>query len=463
MSCISLKNISIAALAAIALTACEDSTSTVGTSLVTDHTEIVVDSSFTITGHALDNAVVQSRTLTQLLGRLDAKEYGSIRSDFVSQFMPAMNIDTEGVTVDDIDSVKLIMFMNPGDFTGDSLAPMGLNVYKLNRQLPSPIYSDFDPKGYYSESDLLGSAVYTANVLHSDSLGALSYRSFYVTLPLELGRQIFTRYKEHPETFANPEAFCSWFPGIYVTNSFGSGVVININETRLNLFYRKSDQVEVSGVMTDTVYNVVRSYLAVTPEVITNNNIELTMSAEIQNMVNAGDAVIVAPTGTEVEVTFPASEIIASFRAGNAALSVLNSLSMKIPAEEIANNYGIEPPAQLLLVLSKDKAKFFADNKITDNKTSFMATYNATTKSYTFSDMRQYILDLLDKENLTAEDYTFTITPVNVETETTSSTYYSSGTTYVTSISPYVTKPAMTKLNLNDAKIIFTFTRQSVN
>ncbi|MDE7459589.1 MAG: DUF4270 domain-containing protein [Paramuribaculum sp.] len=457
-----LHNLILSLAAGALLAACDDSTTTVGTSLVTDATEIVVDSSFTVTGRSLSNPVVQSRTLTQLLGRLDAKEFGSFRSDVVTQFMPAMNIDTEGVQLNEIDSVKLLLFMTPGDFTGDSLAPMGLNVYKLNRQLPSPIFSDFDPTGYYSTSDLMGSQVYTANVLHSDSLAGLSYRTIYVDLPVEFGRELFTRFKEHPETFATPSAFAEWFPGLYISNTFGSGRVVNINETRMNLYYRKHDTYETtSGTTRDTIYNIVRSYLSVTPEVVTNNNIDLNMSDQLKTMIADGKTVIVAPTGTEVEIKFPAAQVISSYKAGSPILSVLNTLSFSIPASEIENTYGIEPPTNLLMVLASEKDEFFAKNKITDNRKSFMATYSATTKSYVFSDMRLYILDMMEKSTLSEDDFTFIITPVNVETETSQSSYYTSGTTYVTTIAPYVTRPSMANLDLEKAKIILTFSRQS--
>lgn len=457
-----LQNLILPLAAAALMVSCDDSTTTIGTSLVTDQTEIIVDSTFTVTGHSLSNPVVQSRTLTQLLGRLDAKEFGSFRSDIVTQFMPAMNIDTEGVELSDIDSLKLLLFMTPGDFTGDSLAPMGLNVYRLNRQLPSPIYSDFDPTGYYSEDDLMGSQVYTANVLHSDSLAGLSYRTIYVNLPREFGCELFTRFKEHPETFATPSAFAEWFPGLYISNTFGSGRVVNINETRMNLYYRKHAKYETtSGTTRDTIYNLVRGYLSVTPEVITNNNIDLQMSQQLTSMVDNGEAVVVAPTGTEVEISFPTRDVISTYKAGSPILSVLNSLSFSIPAATIENSYGIEPPTNLLMVLASEKDEFFAKNKITDNRTSFMATYSATTKSYVFADLRQYIIDMMDKSSVSDADCTFILTPVNVETETSESSYYSSGTTYVTNIAPYVTRPSMTRLDLKNAKIILTFSRQS--
>lgn len=447
----------------LVFSSCNDDSTTIGSSLVDDvmTSEIVVDSSFSVTGTTIDNPVVQSRTLTQLLGRLDAKEYGSIESDFVCQFMPSMNIDTEGVTVDDVDSCKLILFMTTNDFTGDSIVPMGLEVFRLNKALPSPIYSNFSPEGYYSASDRLGQTIYTANAMWNDSISEQSFRSVMVDLPKSFATDLFTHFQQAPEDFATPAAFTAWFPGIYVRNTFGSGRVMNISETRVNVYYRKKDKVTVNDVEKDTIYQLVRSYMAVTPEVVTNNNIDLTISPEIRGMITSGDNLLVAPAGTEVELEFPLDAVLSSYRRGAGSLSVLNNVSCEIPAEEIVNDYGIEVPQQVLMVLKNKKKEFFEKNKIADSKTSFMATYNSARKSYIFSEMRQYILDMLAKNAVTPDDWTFIIAPVNVETETTSSSYYSSGTTYITNVSPYVTKPAMVKLDLAKAKVKLTYSKQS--
>lgn len=219
----------------------------------------------------------------------------------------------------------------------------------------------------------------------------------------------------------------------------------------------------VDNVEKDTIYNKVRSYFAVTPEVITNNNIDLSISPELSTLALSGAPLIVAPAGMEVTMLMPTPDLIQAYRKGAGSLSVLNTLTLSIPAEEIANNYGINPPEQVLLVLANEKDKFFAENKITDNKTSFIATYNSTTKTYDFNDMRGYLAEMLEKETVTADDYTFALTAVNVETESSSNSYYQNSVSYVTTISPYVTKPAMVRLKLEDAKIKLTYTRQYAN
>lgn len=465
-----MKHLPVLAAAVLATTAlfvaCDDETTSIGSSLVNDKSEVIIDSSFVVTGSSYRDAAVQSRTLTQLLGSLNAKEFGNISSDFVTQFMPAARLDTAGVKVDDIDSVKMLMFFTKGDFTGDSLVPMGLKVYPLKKQLEIPIFSNFDPADYYDESNCwtTQSQIYTGNALYNDSVNNLAYRTISVKLPLEFGRKVYNQYINHPETFATPQAFAKFFPGLYVKNTFGQGRVTNITNTRINFYFTKHDTYTKDGEERDTTYNVARSYMAVTPEVITNNIISLSLSQDLTNRVAQGQTLLVSPTGYNARLTFPAQEILRSYRNNATDLSVINGLYMAIPVEEITNGYNIAPPANVLLLLSKDRETFFDQNKIADDKTSFLATYDATNHQYVFSGMRNYIVDLFNKETVTADDYTFDLVPVDVTYENSGNNYYyGSTTTYVSSIQPYVSGPAMCRLLLNDVKIKFTYSKQSIN
>ena len=450
----------------IGLTACDDSTSTIGSSLITDRSEIIIDSAFTLQGQSKANPDIQSRTTTQLLGVIDAKEFGSFSSEVVTQFMPSLQLDTTGVKVADIDSVKMLMFYTAGSLTGDSLVPMGLKIYPLTRQLPSPIYSDFDPQGYYDPNNTWTptSVIYTGNALSNDSLNALAYRTVSIDLPLEFGRKFYNEYLTNPSTFGSPQAFAQFFPGVYIQNSFGSGRVINFEETRINLYYhRHTTYLDSLEQVRDTTLAGAATYMAVSPEVVCNNIIRTKISQQLVDMVAAGQTILAAPAGYEATMTFPTPAILSSYRANGGDLSVINSLSLSIPVETITNTYGIQPPKNLLFLLSKDKAEFFANNKITDNVTSFLATYNALTGTYEFTDLRPYIMEMLRRDSLSADDYTFTLTPVSVTTEESASSYYYSGTTYVTAITPYVDGPAMCKILLDKAKIKFTYSKQIVN
>lgn len=449
-----------AAMLALAFGACEETTS-IGSSIVDDEVSIVVDSSFTVEGKSVDIGAVQSRTLTQLIGSIKAEDFGSLSSSVVTQFMPASALDTVGITAADIDSMKLVMRMDKNAFTGDSIVPMGIEVYRLNKQLPSPIYSDFDPADYYSPADKLGSAIYSASAIgQSDTVAASSYRYIEVGMPKAFAHEIFNAYEDNPGNFATPDAFIkNVFPGVYIANSYGSGRMSRITMTMMRMFYHHT-YVDETTQRDTTVYKI-GNYMAVTPEIITNNNIKLNLSSHITSMLNNGDDLIVAPAGMEVELKFPAKEIIESYNAHKGQSSVINLLSMTVAADTLSNPAGIPAPPYLLLVLANKKDEFFANNQLPDNKTSFYAAYNRTTGTYTFAALRQYLLDLLDKEEITADDVTFRLCPVDVQFETTGSSYWDYGTTE-SALVPYVQGPAMVKISLDKTKISFTYSNQTI-
>lgn len=456
----------VAAIAATALlAACSDTTGTIGSSLVEDETEVVVETGFKVTGHSsATNLPVQSRTISQLLGSIEADGYGSFSSEFVTQFLPATELITEGVLPEYIDSMKLTMQIPlSSGCIGDSIVPMGLNVYRLNRQLPNPIYSDFDASEYYdASSGLLASKIYSYNTIAaSDSIKKLTYREINVDMPVSLARELFTLYQENPSAFATPMAFARHFPGIAVTNSFGSGRVVDILSTTMRMYYHTMD--------TDTLGNPVKVphsniYFAVTPEIVSNNCITYNIAPALQQRINAGENIIVTPAGRDVEMEFPIREVVDYYYANCGTVSAINTLTFKIPAQAIINTYGIEPPAQLLLVLKDKKDEFFLNNSVTNNVNSFYAEYDSANGCYTFSALRTYLMDIIDqygaKGTIPAEAYTFSIVPVTVETETITS--YGTSQVVVSAVTPYVQKPAMARLDLDNAEVKLTFSKQTM-
>ena len=146
----------LAAIVLVGLYSCTDET--IGISITDSVSSIIEDSSFVITGQSVINDRVQMRTTTKMLGDLSAAGYGRVTASAVTMWMPAAALDTTGLTSESIDSCRLILRVPYSNgYTGNAQSPMRLDVYRLNRQLTSPIYSDFDPTGYYDPSDLLAS------------------------------------------------------------------------------------------------------------------------------------------------------------------------------------------------------------------------------------------------------------------------------------------------------------------
>ena len=438
---------------------------TIGSSLTDTRAAIIEDSSFVITGHSVANQRLLARTSTQLVGLLKADGYGTLSSEVVTQFIPSTIIDTTGVSVDMIDSCRLMLTISPNGFTGDEQPPMRLSVYRLNKQLPTPLYSDFDPSGYYDEGDLLGSNAYspksTTTVYYETSSGSIQYEAIYIPMPVSLAREIQTEFRQHPETFNSPSSFAQFFPGMYFKNSYGSGRVMNFNRTELQVFYRKNTT--IAGTETDTTTNNMATYMAATPETLQDNIITLDVDASVKERVANGEAIVMAPAGYEVQVRFPIQDIINSFRSDvGDDLGVINKLELTIPVEDTGTAYDIAPPTNLLMVKTSKKEEFIAGDSLTNNKDSFYATYSSTKRAYVFSGLRAYIMNILTNQNGIAseEDINLTITPVDVTTYTTQATYYTAAQTVVTKIAPMVSVPAITRLRLDKAKVKITYSKQ---
>lgn len=448
----------------------------IGVSITDSVSSVIEDSSFVITGHAVRNDRVLMRTTSKMLGRINAEGFGSLTADAVTMWMPAMSIDTAGVKPEWIDSCRLkLRIPTSNGFTGDSLAPMRLSVYRLNKALPSPIYSDFDPTGYYDVGDLLATESYSPSsgwleVSTSYQSGSTQYdtvRVISVPVSTEIGRELFETYRSNPEKFSSPSTFADLFPGIYITNSYGSGHVVNIKATELDVYYRKYVQLTDT---TDTIYPAqAQSYLASTPEVISNNIIRYNVDDALTAMVNNGEAVIAAPAGYEVKVHFPIQDIIDRYKSNiGANQAIINSLSLELPVTIPPTQYDIQPPTYLLMVKTSKKDQFINGDSLTNNKDSFYALYDSSNKKYTFSGLRSYILDIIENHGGIAseEDMEFTITPVDVTTYTYSSSYYyyysTSTSSIVTKISPMVSRPAVACLLLDKAKIKITYSKQMV-
>lgn len=451
-----------AAALSLAAVSCDD-TSSVGNILDDGTVAIVIDSNFTVTGTTQANPVVQSRTISQLLGSIEAPVFGSIYSDFVAQFMPSKKIDTVNMKAENIDSVRLFLQTSLTGYVGDSLVPMGYEVYRLNRDLPYPIYSDFNPADYYDHTPL-ASGIYTASIANEpDSIKKMGLLALTTRLPVELGREIYNAYMDSPSTFNDPSQFINKvFKGLYIRSNYGSGRVTDYISTSIRLYYHK-DVYNTDSARWETV-RYAGDYLAVTPEVVVNNNIRYTPGAELKKMIAEGKQIIAAPAGYELDMEFPARELVASYNRYKDNLRVLTSLTFSVPVDSIANRYGITPPPYALLILKNKKADFFAKNSLTDNRTSFYATYDAVNGRYMFSGMRGYMQYLLGLDEITADDYTFTLVPVQVNREqgaSTGSYYYPTQSQVVTSIVPYVSTPAMGLIRLEDAKIRLAFSASS--
>ncbi len=112
-------------------------------------------------------------------------------------------------------------------------------------------------------------------------------------------------------------------------------------------------------------------------------------------------------------------------------------------------------------MLKKDRDAFFAENKLPDGKTSFYAAYDASNNRYHFGALRSYILEMLDKEEITDEDCNFCLVPVQVNFENLADSGYGGTQQTESEVLPYLISPAMCELRFDKAKIKITYSLQT--
>lgn len=456
----------IVALMCIILSSCEDEGRNIGESLRPSEVDIKVDSLFTVSGKSVYAPTINAKTPTQLIGHIDIAEYGDLRCSFVTQMLSAVQLNVpEDVKSSDVDSMKLRLRFANGNLTGDSLAPQQLKVYSLNKQLPSDITNEFDPLGYYDASKPIGIRPYTGSALGmNDSVysNRLGYRAINVTMPLQMARKIFDDYRTNPSWFQTTESFNNYFPGLYIEHSFGRGMVVNITSTDiLAYFHRKSKKTVTENGVTiqkDTVINDSIILFNVSPEVVSSNRIKLDVAESLLSRIDQGEHLLISPAGYNVEIDFPTQDIVTRYKKSDFNLGIINNLSFSIPVEEISNNYNIMPAPYLLMVRKDKIQQFFANNEVPNDEDSFFASYNSTSHTYNFTNMRKYIISMMSKEKIENADYEFVLTPVWITTEKGDLT---GSTTIVSKCVPYMIRPSMCVLKLDKAKIKFTFSTQN--
>lgn len=463
--------------------ACEGDVSSIGGSIASGEVNISIDSlKYDLQARTIDNRTFDARSGNILLGKINVPEYGRLDCSFVTRLLSVTQLP-DSITetrekldkfLQKIDSCAVQLYMVRGNFVGDSLAPQQAKLYQLTKQLPNDITNEFNPEGYYNPSSPLGRKNYTLANVGAPDASYLTYGNFQINIPVDkqYAIDIFEKYVEDPDIFNWPWQFATFIPGLYVESSFGNGCMASFSQLAVTAFFYdlvrqvKKDENGTSikdaegNFVYETVHQKDSIVLCTTaPEVLSSNRIDYQPSQSILQRINGGDQIITTPGGFTTQFTFPARDIIDKYHANNTNLSIVSGLSMTIPADTVKNNFGIYGAPYVLLIKTSEVEKFFASNSIPDNLSSFYAAYNSTIGGYRFSSMRSYILDLITKKEIKDADVEFSLIPVNITLESSST---NSSVTYVTKCVPYTVQPTMTKLDTKNATIVFTFSSQMV-
>lgn len=468
-----LYNLTVA-LATVSLffTGCNDDVSGIGNSISSSEVTIYRDSiSYKLNAATIEAPALESKSAYTLLGSIRVPEYGALDCSYVTQFLPAEALDIpDSISYNDVDSVKMIFSVPKAYVTGDTLAPQQLKVYSLSKNLPSDISYNFDVSDYYDSSKPLAVKSYTLSgySYNDTTFTSRSTVQIKADMPVELGRDVFKAYAENPDIFVWPETFASnYWHGAYIEPSFGKGCIAPVQNTSIYAYFPQTKittQTDTAGNV-QAVYKVVADSVCMfttAPEVVSSVNINYQPSQTLEAMVNQGKCIVTTPGGYTVKFTFPAVDILKEYWKDTYDLGVINNMIFSIPAKVVDNSYGLGISPAMLMIKNSELDTFFSEGKLPDNMSSFASLFDSETQMYTFSLMRDYIVDLKNKgeAKITPEDVEFTLIPVSFTTEDYTDQSTGKTITVVTSIIPYILMPTMAELDTDNAVIEFTFSNQ---
>lgn len=433
-------------LGASILAGCNDDLSSIGTSIQPgDDTIAVYTDTFRIQATTMLLDSVYARSTSAQLGELYDPLYGDLKSDYLCQFYCPNDFRFQYTPYEGkIDSVEFRIYYigskTNGAWVGDSLAPMKAEIFKITSPLQKNYYTNIDPTQFCDMRTSLGSQAYTAyNNTISDSIRTSGdyTPNVRIKVPREFGQQFYDETINHPESFNNQETFNEFFPGLYVTTTFGSGNILTVSTSLLNIYYSYA----VTGSAgQDSLVQAVESFSS-TQEVIQLNRFK---NADLGQLLEPNDnyAYFKTPAGVCMRLVLPTKEITQVMKE-----RIVNNLPLELKAMPQENwQYALDPPSYLLLLPEDSVKSFFENAQIENGETAYLSNaYSSSTRTYTFPNLANLIKYQID--NAPDEDLRLLLLPVQRTTKTTSG-YYET-TTVTTALTNYMA-PAGVKIRKDE-------------
>lgn len=388
------------ALAGI-LTACSEETGVLG---ITGEEDVLT--SMTKTFGATTRSVPMGRVIADntnaYLGCVTDPETGdTITATCAAQFycledyqMPPKellqsNENADGISVQQwCDSCEVRLYLK--DVYGEKNNPMKLEVFMLDSN-PDNMFNE--DSVYYTDTDLMkfvpanskpiAERVFTPRdyMLSEAELNDSKHTdNIVIPMPESLGQKIMDAYYQNPEYFANSYRFINnVFPGLLFRISNGEGTMLTTQVGVMNLFYDYT-----LAEKPDTIVNGLTRFAA-TPEIIQSSSFT---NSNLDELINDDSfTCLKTPAGIATEMTLPIEEIFEEHTGDS--ISLANITLMRYNKEQ--TDYQLGCPSKILMVRKKDAESFFANHKVADGKTSFLASFNASSNTYFFSNIARLI------------------------------------------------------------------------
>lgn len=429
-------------MVALAIVSCNDDLKMIGSTIQPDSDRMTVYAdSFMLTAKTIEIDSIYARSTAGYLGNFYEPLFGSLKSDYMSQFYCPDNFKFKEEPNDGvIDSVEFQLAYVQS--LGDTLTPMHAQVFQITKDLPKNFYTNINPREYCDKSILLGEKTYTAfDESLSDAIKkeiAEGKRPQYVRIPFSqaFGQNFYNATIKTPEHFKTQETFNKYFKGVFVTTNQGQGNILYVLETSINFFYKFTVNEKNKDGKDTTYIKKTSEKFAVTPEVLQLNQFK---NGDLEDLLKPNDRLsyLKTPAGVFTQVTIPLAKMAEKIED-----RILNNMefSVKIlPQDSWEYSLTLRTSKNVLLVPKDSMQTFFKERKINDNMTSFLAEYK--NQSYNFGNIVNLLrnqIKIAKEKNEKVKDIEMVIVPVVKQSIQSNYGEYTTGLTNY--LSPSATK-----------------------
>ena len=395
-----MRNILATLLLTIFIISCTEDTSTIGIFPETDGIENSYALFDVYTQSVLLDSVIYKNSNNYLGSIKDPETNTEITANFAAQFhtfegykFPKKNLLFADYETDhskdlvECDSIDMQLYYN--GYMGDPNNPMKMEIYPLSFnkiiEEDSTYYVNTDLEQFVDAGTLpIVTKVFTAidySISEEVREGETYTNHIRIALPKEYGNYLLNGYYDHPEYYKNSYNFIRKLcPGFYYKIKGGTGTMINVMVSTMNLYFSYFDE-----VVEDTIIGALYRFAA-TPEVIQSTQFS---NGNLQKLVDDKSCTYLkSPAGIGTEVTIPIDGIYSDHQNDSISRA---QLTLTRYNNNVNNDYALKIPEHVLMVRKDDAVSFFKNNKVPNDQTSFCTKFDETFNSYTFDNLGRLI------------------------------------------------------------------------
>ena len=389
------------AITAMAIVSCSEETAGIGKSLTDEDDKLQVSTGiFEAHSKSLVIDSIYAQNFDCFFGQIKDPETGTyVKTEFMTQFnlLEGVNFPSkELMVVEDgqviADSCEIWLFFNKERCYGDSLVPLKMRLQELIEPMDDNLvyYSDYDPEkaGYIRDGGIDKKQMFSiVNHTYSDEVRSSNGYSDMIRIALNdpyiapdgqsynnYGSYLLQTYYDHPEYFKNSYTFVNKVcPGFNFKIEDGLGVMANINDISMRLFfrYKKSN---------DEFTNTVMAFAA-TPEILQTSHVTNDKEGLKELAADNSCTYLKTPSGIFTEVELPVMKIMEGHH--NDSLLSVNMTFQRMNSELFENEYLLKAPSMVLMIQKDSLFSFFEKEKTYDYRSSFVSSLNKNTYSFT--------------------------------------------------------------------------------